>query len=115
MTATLEAPPAQSFDRSVEQRMEALERATQIRVHRAGLKRDIKAGRVSALAILRGDVPAELASMKVWDLLMAMPKIGRVKANRVFVQCRISPAKTVGGMTGRQRGELVQVLEGRRS
>ena len=44
---------------------------------------------------------------KVFDMLLAVPKYGRVKANRVLNQCRISPAKTIGGLSERQRGELV--------
>ena len=39
-----------------------------------------------------------------------MPHYGRVKANRVLNQCRISPAKTIGGLSERQRGELVAML-----
>jgi hypothetical protein len=32
-----------------------------------------------------------------------MPKVGRVKANRVLTSARISPSKTLGGLTERQR------------
>jgi hypothetical protein len=38
---------------------------------------------------------------------MAVPKCGRVKSARIMEQCRISPSKTVGGLSGRQRGELL--------
>lgn len=48
--------------------------------------------------------------MKVWDLLLAIPKYGRVKVNRITTACRMSPAKTVGGMSERQRKELVSYL-----
>ena len=40
-------------------------------------------------------------------MLLAVPKYGRVKVNKVLVQCRISPSKTIGGLSQRQRTELV--------
>jgi hypothetical protein len=33
-----------------------------------------------------------------------------VKANKVLQQCRISPSKTIGGLSERQRNELVSLL-----
>ena len=40
-------------------------------------------------------------------MLMAVPKFGRVKAPRLLNQCRISQSKTVGGLSDRQRQELI--------
>ncbi len=36
-----------------------------------------------------------MSTAKVLDLLLAVPKYGRVKANRVLERCRVSPVKTV--------------------
>ena len=47
---------------------------------------------------------------KVFDMILAVPKYGRVKANKILGQCRISPSKTIGGLSQRQRAELVQML-----
>ena len=41
-------------------------------------------------------------------MILAVPKYGRVKANKILTQCRISPSKTIGGLSERQRAELVQ-------
>jgi len=54
--------------------------------------------------------PEYLQTAKVFDLLLAVPKYGRVKVNRILTQCRISPSKTIGGLSERQRGELVSYL-----
>ena len=97
---------AQAPARSRDQRMEALRRANDIRVRRAQLKRDLKDGRVSVDAILRSP-PDYVETAKVFDILMAVPKFGRVKAARFLNQCRISQSKTVGGLSDRQRAELV--------
>ena len=92
--------------RSLDQRMEALKRANDIRVKRARLKKDLKEGRVSIEQILR-QPPEYVSTAKVFDMLMAVPKFGRVKAARFLNQCRISQSKTVGGLSERQRAELI--------
>jgi hypothetical protein len=103
------APPqtqVQAPARSLDQRMEALKRANDIRVKRAQLKKDLKAGRVQVEEIL-AEPPAYVETAKVFDMLMAVPKFGRVKAARFLNQCRISQSKTVGGLSERQRAELI--------
>jgi hypothetical protein len=89
--------------------MEALQRANEIRSRRAQLKRELKAGKATIEALLL-DPPEYLETAKVFDLLLAVPKYGRVKANRVLTQCRISPSKTIGGLSQRQRNELASYL-----
>ena len=51
--------------------------------------------------------PEYVSTAKVFDMLMAVPKFGRVKAARFLNQCRISQSKTVGGLSDRQRAELI--------
>jgi hypothetical protein len=96
-------------ERSLTQRMEALRRANEIRTERAKLKRELKAGRAQIHPLLL-DPPEYLQTAKVFDLLLAVPKYGRVKVNRILTQCRISPSKTIGGLSQRQRTELVSYL-----
>ena len=96
-------------ERSLTQRMEALKRANEIRTRRATLKRDLKGGRVKIHGLLL-DPPEYLQTAKVFDLLLAVPKYGRVKVNRILTHCRISPSKTIGGLSERQRNELVSYL-----
>lgn len=96
-------------ERSLNQRMDALQRANEIRSSRAQLKRELKAGRVSIHKLLL-DPPQYLGTAKVLDILLAVPKYGRVKANKKLATCRISPSKTIGGLSQRQRDELVASL-----
>lgn len=86
-----------------------MNKANEIRVERAVLKRDLKAGRKRIHDLLL-EPPEWLETMKVFDLLLATPKYGRVKVNKILVQCRMSPSKTIGGMSQRQRTELVSML-----
>ena len=92
--------------------MEALKRANDIRVRRAQLKKDLKTGSANIDDILRNP-PEYVSTAKVFDILMAVPKFGRVKAARFLNQCRISQSKTVGGLTERQRTELVELFNHR--
>lgn len=98
-------------ERSIQQRLEALERANWIRSRRAQLKRDLKGHREALIPVLE-DPPEWVGTMKVFELLMAAPKVGRVKAMKVLNRARVSPSKTVGGLSGRQRLELVGLLRG---
>jgi hypothetical protein len=96
-------------ERSREQRLESLQLANDIRTRRSQLKRDLKAGRVTLLPLLV-DPPDYVLTMKVVDLMLARPKLGRVKVNKVLARARISPTKTLGGLSERQRTEIVRVL-----
>jgi hypothetical protein len=44
-------------------------------------------------------------------MLLAVPKYGRVKATKILHSCRVSPSKTFGGVSERQRAELAGYLD----
>lgn len=95
--------------RSYIQRKEALDKANEVRTYRAGLKEDLKMKEVDILDLLMNP-PEILQTMKVFDLLLATPSRGRAKVNKLLSQCRISSSKTIGGLSPRQRTELVTAL-----
>lgn len=97
--------------RSLDQRMDALTRANQVRTQRAALKADLKRGTVNIRGVLAAP-PDYLLTAKVIDVLMAAPKCGRVKSTRIMDLCRISSSKTVGGLSERQRNELIGYFGG---
>jgi hypothetical protein len=96
-------------ERSLDQRMDALSRANEVRTLRAQLKRDLKARRVSIGALLL-DRPPYLETAKVFDMVLAIPKVGRVKATKILQSYQVSPRKTIGGLSERQRTELAERL-----
>ena len=108
-TKTPTKPGVAAPERSLVQRMEALERANEIRTRRAQLKRDLKGGRIKIHDLLL-EPPTYIETAKVFDMLLAVPKYGRVKVNKVLQVCRISPSKTIGGLSERQRAELISML-----
>ena len=97
---------AEAPARSTVQRLTALRRANEIRSGRAQLKKNLAAGRVRITDVLAA--PPECATtQKVHDLLLAVPKYGPARVARLLTDCRISPAKTVAGLSERQRMELI--------
>src|ERR1700733_2835703 len=108
-TSTTRSTSLMAPERALTQRMDALARTNEIRVKRADLKRDLKSGRRSIHSLLL-DPPEFVETAKVFDMLLAVPKYGRVKANKILQTCRISPSKTIGGLSDRQRAELVGML-----
>lgn len=96
-------------ERTLEQRAEALRRANEIRSLRGQIKRDLKARRATLVAVI-ADPPEWLLTMKVFDLLVAAPRFGPARASEVMNRTRTSPAKSIGGLTERQRTEIVERL-----
>jgi hypothetical protein len=98
--------------RSDAQRRAALARANDVRTRRSRFKAQLRAGDATVSSVLE-DPPGWLGTAKVDDLLLAVPKLGRVKSQRLLAQARISPVKTLVGLTERQRAELLALLDGR--
>jgi hypothetical protein len=96
---------------SAVQRLEALRRANEIRIARAQLKRALATGTVRITDILARP-PKCVKTQKVQALLLALPKYGPARVARLLAQCQIGSAKTVAGLSERQRGELIGRLGG---
>lgn len=100
--------------RSLAQRLDALNRANAVRVERAEFKRQAKAKPKDAAARRAAEVildpPHWMQTMKVYDLLMTVPRVGRTKANKLINVVRVSPSKTLGGLSDRQRRELAKLI-----
>jgi len=89
--------------------MIALRQANHVRRLRAKLKQDLRGGKVRLEQTLT--TPADyLASAEVYDLLVAVPKTGPVKAGKLLTLARINPSKTVGDLSQRQRTRLIELL-----
>lgn len=94
-------------DRSLQQRLDALDRANEIRTYRARVKRCMKDGQIKLVDVLTDE---ECAGMRIADAMMAVPKIGRRKVDHTLRRVGISPSRTLAGLTERQRRELLERL-----
>jgi len=92
------------------QHMQALQRANEVRLARAELKRRIAAGEISASEVIL-TCPWEADSMAVADLLMSQRRWGHTRCRNFLAGIPMSETKTVGSMTQRQRHALAEMLE----
>jgi hypothetical protein len=89
--------------------MHALERANQVRLARAALKRRVAIGEIEAADVIL-DSPWETQSMAVADLLMSQRRWGQTRSRKLLCQIPMSDTKTIGSMTERQRRVLARGL-----
>ena len=91
------------------QHMQALQRANEVRLARAELKRRITAGEVSASEVIL-TCPWEADSMSVADVLTSQRRWGQTRCRNFLAGVPMSETKTVGSMTQRQRRALSEML-----
>jgi hypothetical protein len=89
--------------------MRALQRANEVRLARAELKRQIAEGTVSAAEVILR-CPAPIEKMTVSELLMSQRRWGRTRCRKYLTAVPLSETKTVGSMTDRQRLALAAML-----
>jgi hypothetical protein len=91
------------------QHIAALERAQEVRRLRADLKRRVADRRLDVADVILLP-PSEAETMKVSELLLAMPRFGMARVRRHLRFAGIPEAKVLGGLTGRQRDALVEAV-----
>jgi hypothetical protein len=91
------------------QYMRALERANQVRLARAELKRRVAIGELEVSEVIL-ECPWEAHSMAVADLLMSQRRWGQTRCRKFLAQIPMSEKKTIGSMTDRQRRTLAAML-----
>jgi hypothetical protein len=95
------------------QHRRALQRANEVRLARAELKRRVAEGELTAADVVL-DSPWEANSMTVSDLLMSQRRWGRTRCRRFLAQASLSETKTIGKLTERQRRVVADQLSGDR-
>ena len=91
------------------QRLRALERANEVRLARAELKRRIADGDNTAAEVILA-CPWEASSWSVGDLLMSQRRWGITRCRKFLARNQISEIKTIGSLTERQRRMLAAQL-----
>lgn len=92
------------------QRLRALERANEIRLARAAIKRRIAHGEVSAAEVIL-QCPDAAESWPVGELLMSQRRWGSTRCRKFLSRNRIGETKPVGSLTDRQRQLLASSLQ----
>jgi len=91
------------------QYMRALERANEVRLARADLKRRVAFGKIDVADVILY-CPWEAQSMAVGDLLMSQRRWGQIRCRKFLSQIPISEKKAIGSMTERQCRALAGML-----
>jgi hypothetical protein len=89
--------------------MRALERANEVRVARAELKRRVAFGEIDVAEVILC-CPWEASSMAVAELLMSQRRWGVRRCRKILAVLPISEKKSIGSMTDRQRRQLAALL-----
>ena len=92
-----------------EQRAEALEKAAAVRRERSAAIAEVKKGALSAAVVLDGEEP-RLQRAKVRQVLLAVPGIGAVRADRMLQAAGVAEGRRVGGLGANQRDKLKELL-----
>jgi hypothetical protein len=89
--------------------MRALQRANEVRVARANLKRRVAFGDIDVAEVILY-CPWEAQSMAVGDLLVSQRRWGRIRCRKFLSRVPISEKKEIGSMTERQCHALAAML-----
>jgi hypothetical protein len=89
--------------------MQALDRANEVRLARAALKRDIRAGRREVIEVVL-ECPWQAESMPLLELLGSQRRWGRARSQKLLSSVGLKEMKALGSLTQRQRGLLVRAL-----
>lgn len=93
----------------IAQHVRALERANEVRLARADLKRRIAEGQLGAADVILTS-PWEAESMAVADVLMSQRRWGRTRVRRLLAPLEIPETQALGLMTTGQRHAVAHAL-----
>ncbi len=96
--------------RTVEQRNAALAEGNRVRILRSQAKRDLT---LRGAYEFIGTPPEWMRRMPLEQLLIAVPKLGPVSVRKLLRRLQIADVKTVGGLSYRQRNDLLRELRAR--
>ncbi len=89
-----------------EEKKQALEKAQCMRKKRAELRVQLKKGEVKFADVVNGDDPI-IQRMKVSYLLKSLPRVGKVKADKIMDEVGIDESRRVQGLGKRQKEALL--------
>jgi hypothetical protein len=91
------------------QRMRALERANEVRLKRAWLKRQVADGAITAAAVIL-ELPDEARNWSVGELLKSQRRWGSIRSHKLLAGLHISEKRPIGELTERQRRLIAERL-----
>lgn len=93
---------------TMEQRMAALRRAEEVKAERKALLERVRGGETGAEEAMASEVARR---MRLRTLLLAVPGIGPVYADRIMGEARVAGGRRVGGLGIRQRAVVLELVK----
>lgn len=94
---------------TAEQREQALAKSIEVRRERSAALAGLKDGTVTLADFLVTDNEV-LKRTKVRQVILALPGVGQVRADRLMEQAKVDPKRRVGGLGPVQRATLADLL-----
>ena len=91
------------------QHIQALQRANEVRLARAELKREVGKGAITVGEVIL-NTPWEAASMTIAELLRSQRRWGTTRSRKFLARIGMPETKTVESMTERQRSLLASMV-----
>jgi hypothetical protein len=92
------------------QHIQALQRANEVRLARAELKREVGRGAITVGEVILNR-PWEAASMTIAELLTSQHRWGTTRCSKFLASIGMPETKTVESMTERQRSLLARMVD----
>lgn len=99
-----------------EQRRENLEKAMRARRRRSSILKQVSSGEltVSDVISMADEGDEDVARMRVFTLIKAVPGYGFAKTQRLMRRIGISESRRIRGLGARQRSEIIDAVGGAR-
>ena len=94
---------------TAEERERALAKSIEVRRERSAARTSLKSGAITLTDFLVTDNEV-LKRTKVRQVILALPGVGQVRADRLMEQAKVDPRRRVGGLGPVQRATLADLL-----
>jgi len=93
-----------------EQRAAALEKAARVRTARAEARAQLRSGELNPIEVLRAPHDSPAGDLRVEQLLVSLPGIGKTRASALLADAGIPPTRRVRSLGTRQQQALADAL-----
>lgn len=95
---------------SLDEKRQALKKAQEVRSQRAKIRQNLKNGKTTIREVLSNINDDIIAKMRVVYLLESLPRIGKIKTQKIMSDIGIDETRRIQGLGNRQKQALIERL-----
>jgi len=95
---------------SLDEKKLALKKAQEVRSQRAKIRQNLKNGKTTIMEVLANINDDVIAKMRVVYLLESLPRIGKIKTQKIMSDIGIDETRRIQGLGNRQKQALIERL-----